>query len=92
MAIMAQYSKTSAIKGHDTLIPHILNTFCQEIAKVIIFQTHPFAEQIVSILFPRQHDLLTLWRTNLFVKFDCLFTTEDLSGVLRVALLKMIDI
>jgi len=52
MAIMAQYSKTSAIKGHDTLIPHILIAFCQEIAKVVIFQTHLFAEQIVSILFP----------------------------------------
>ena len=28
MAIMAQYSKTSAIKAHDTLIPHILDAFC----------------------------------------------------------------
>jgi len=92
MAIVAQYSKTSAIKGHDTLIPHILDAFCQEIAKVIVFQTHLFAEQIVSILFPGQHDLLTLWRTNLFVKFNHLFTTEDLSGVLRVASLKTIDI
>jgi len=92
MAIVAQYLKTSTIKGHDTLIPHILDAFCQEIAKVVIFQTHPFAEQIVSILFPGRHDLLTLWRTNLFIKFDCLFTTEDLSGVLRVALLKTMDI
>jgi len=92
MAIVAQYSKTSAIKGHDTLISHILDAFCQEIAKVVVFQTHPFAEQIVSILFPGRHDLLTLWRTNLFVKFDRLFTTEDLSGVLRVASLKTMDI
>jgi len=52
MAIVAQYLRTSAIKGHDTLIPHILDAFCQEIAKVVIFQTYPFAEQIVSILFP----------------------------------------
>ena len=37
MAIVAQYSKTSAIKGHDILIPHILDAFCQEIAKVIVF-------------------------------------------------------
>jgi len=35
---------------------------------------------------------LTLWRTNLFVKFDHLFTTKDLSGVLRVTSLKMMDI
>ena len=36
--------------------------------------------------------MLTLWRTNLFIKFNCLFTTEDLSGVLRVASLKTMDI
>ena len=36
--------------------------------------------------------MLTLWRTNLFIKFDCLFITEDLSGMLRVASLKMMDI
>jgi len=52
MAIVAQYSKISAIKGHNTLIPHILDAFCQEIAKVVVFQTHLFTEQIVSILFP----------------------------------------
>jgi len=52
MAIVAQYSKTSAIKGHDTLIPHILDAFCQEIAKIVVFQTHPFAKQIISIFFP----------------------------------------
>ena len=52
MAIVAQYSKISATKGHDTLIPHILDAFCQEIAKVIVFQTHPFAEKISMILFP----------------------------------------
>ena len=36
--------------------------------------------------------MLTLWRTNLFVKFDRLFITEDLSDVLRVASLKTMDI
>ena len=36
--------------------------------------------------------MLTLWRTNLFIKFDRLFTTEDLSGVLRVSSLKTMDI
>jgi len=92
MAIVAQYSKTSATKGHDTLIPHILDAFCQEIAKVIVFQTHPFAEKISMILFPDRQDLLTLWRTNLFVNFDSLFTTEDLSGVFRLASLKTMDI
>lgn len=53
---------------------------------------YPFVEQVVSILFPGWYDLLTLWRTNLFVKFDCLFTTEDLSGMLKTASLKTIDI
>ena len=92
LAIVVQYSKTSSIKGRDTLIPHVLDAFCQEYAKTVAFRLHPFAEQAVQILFPGQTALLSLWRTNLFVKFDRLYTTEELSRVLRVASLKTMDV
>ena len=92
LALVVQYSKTSATKGKDTLIPHVLDTFTQEYAKIVAFRTHPFAEQVVRILFPGQNSLLTLWHTNLFVNFDRLFTTDDLSSVLRAASLKTIDV
>jgi len=79
LAVVVQYSKMSSIKGRDTLI---LDAFCQEYAKTVAFHLHPFAEQAVQILFPGQTALLSLWHTNLFVKFDRLYTTEELSRVL----------
>jgi len=92
LAIVGQYAKTSAMKGKDTLIPHVLDAFCQEIMKIVAFRTHPFAEQVVRILFPDCTSLLSLWHTNLFVNFDRLFTTDDLSRVLRIASLKTIEV
>ena len=58
MAIIIQYFKTSTKSGHNTLIPHILNVFCQDFVKTVAFITH------------------------LFIKNDCLFTTEDIFLVL----------
>jgi len=69
----------------------ILNIFCQEYAKTVTFHLHSFAEQTVQILFPGQTALLSLWHMNLFIKFDCLYTTEKLSHVLQVASLKTMD-
>ena len=85
LALVVQYSKTSATKGRDTLIPHVLDAFSQEYAKIVGFVMHPFAEQVVKILFPGRTSLLSLWRTTLFVKFDRLYKTEELSSILRVA-------
>jgi len=92
MAIVAQYSKTLATKGRNTLLPHILDTFCQELMKIVVFQAHPFAQQIIAILFPGRKELLTTWQTNLFINFDRLFMTEDLSGVLKATTLKAMEV
>ena len=70
----------------------ILNIFCQEYAKTVTFHLHSFAEQAVQILFPDQTALLSLWHMNLFIKFDCLYTTEELSCVLQIASLKTMDV
>lgn len=92
LALVIQYSKTSATKGRDTLIPHVLHAFCQEYAKIVAFWTHPFAEQVVQILFPGRTALLSLWHNHFFVKFNHLFMTEDLSGVLRAVILRTMDV
>jgi len=60
LAVVIQYSKTSSIKGRDTLISYVLDAFCQEYAKTVAFHLHPFAEQAVQILFPGQTTLLSL--------------------------------
>ncbi len=46
MAIVVQYSKTSIKNSYDTLIPHVLDAFCEDVIKTVTFMTHPFAEQM----------------------------------------------
>jgi len=60
MAIVVQYSKTSAINSCDTLISHILNIICQDVIKTVAFVTHPFAEQMSRILYYDFDDIIIL--------------------------------
>ena len=60
MAIVIQYSKTSTRNGHDTLIPHVLDAFYQDVIKTVAFMTHPFAEQMSQILYPDHDDITVL--------------------------------
>ena len=92
IAIVVQYSKTSSRNGRDTLIPHILDAFCQDVIKTVTFVTHPFAEQMSRILYPDRNDITTLWHNHLFVKKNTLFTTKDISSVLQHASLETIQI
>jgi len=41
--IFCQYLKMSANMEIDTLIPHVLNRFSQEIMKIVTFKAHSFA-------------------------------------------------
>ncbi|KAF5345091.1 hypothetical protein D9756_011150 [Leucocoprinus leucothites] len=92
MAVVAQYSKTTANTGRDTLIPHILDGFTEDFVKICVFVLHACAEQFIAILYPDRPDLVGLWHNNLFVKFDRRFNTEDLSSVLKQASLKTMGV
>jgi len=92
MAIVVQYSKTSSRNGRDTLIPHILDAFCQDVIKTVTFVTHLFTEQMSRILYPDRNDITTLWHNHLFVKKNTLFTTKDISSVLQHASLETMQI
>ena len=46
MAVVIHYSKKSTRNNHDTLIPYVLDVFCQDVIKTVIFVTHPFAKQM----------------------------------------------
>ena len=92
MAIVVQYLKMSSRDGRDTLIPHILDAFCQDVIKTVTFVTHLFAEQMSRILYPDCNNITTLWHNHLFVKKDTLFTTKDISSVLQHASLETMQI
>jgi len=83
VAIIGRYSKKSPKTGHDTLILHVLNEISQEIVKVIIFRTYLFAQHLVRVLFPDRDNILSLWSNHLYVNFDYLFTTDDISHILQ---------
>ena len=76
--------------GHNILIPHILDVFCQEIIKNIVFKIHFFAQQAITILYSSHDNVLNLWRNYLFINEGCLFTTKDLSNILKTISLKII--
>ena len=92
MVIVVQYSKTSTRNGHNTLISYVLNVFCQDIIKTVVFVTHPFAKQMSRILYPDRNDITALWHYQLFVKNDRSFTTEDISSILRHASLEAMQV
>jgi len=92
MAIVIQYSKSSTRNGHNTLIPYILNVFCQDIIKTVVFVTHSFTEQISQILHPNNNDITILWHNQLFVQTDCSFINENISLILQCANLKAMQV
>ena len=61
IATIGRYSKKLSKTGSDTLIPHALDAISQEIVKVVVFRTHPFAQYLVRILFSDCDDILSLW-------------------------------
>jgi len=92
MAIVIQYSKSSTRNGHDTLIPHVLDAFCQDTIKIVVFVAHPFAEQISQIFYSDHNDITILWQNQLFVQTDCSFTTENISSILQYTNLKAMQV
>jgi len=92
MAIVVQYSKTSTRNGHDTLIPHVLDAFYQDIIKTVTFMTHPFAEQMFQILYLDHNNITALWHNQLSIKNDCSFATEDISLILQRASLEAMQV
>ena len=60
MAIVVQYSKTSARNSCDTLILYILDIICQDIIKTVAFVTHSFTGQMSRILYSDCDDITIL--------------------------------
>lgn len=74
------YSKTSALNGKDRHIPHSLDGFESDLLIQDLVLARPFAEFAAHTCWPDDGDKLTLYQFHLFVNFDKLFTTTDISG------------
>ena len=82
LTILCQYMKTTALTGHDKLIPHALDALTSDILIQDLALARPFAEIAARVCFPNKPEVKELYRNQLFINFSRLFTSEDLSGVM----------
>ncbi|KAF8416465.1 hypothetical protein L210DRAFT_3511762 [Boletus edulis BED1] len=82
LTILCQYMKTTALTGQDKLIPHALDAVTSDILIQDLALARPFAEIAARAYFPGQPQVAELYRDHLFVNFNRLFTSEDLSATM----------
>ncbi|KAI5986733.1 hypothetical protein EDC04DRAFT_2614980 [Pisolithus marmoratus] len=81
VTLLGQYSKMSALTCQDKLIPHALDALTGDILIQNLALARPFAEIAVRICFADE-EVSQLYHDHLFVNFDRLFTSNDLSMVM----------
>lgn len=81
VTLLCQYSKMTALTGHDKLIPHSLDAITSDILIQDLALARPFAQLAAKICF-EDENIVQLYRELLFVNFNRKFTSEDLSAVM----------
>ncbi|KAG2365348.1 hypothetical protein BDR07DRAFT_1277326, partial [Suillus spraguei] len=82
ITMLCLYSKTSALTGKDKMIPHSLDAVTGDILIQDLALARPFAEFAASICFPNHAEVMQLYRQHMFIRFDKLFNSSDLSSVM----------
>lgn len=82
LTILCRYAKTTALTGQDRLIPHALDGITSDLMIQDLALARPFAEIAARACFSNKPEIKELYRNQLFINFNRLFTTEDLSGVM----------
>ncbi|KAI6029979.1 hypothetical protein EDC04DRAFT_2898757 [Pisolithus marmoratus] len=81
VTLLGQYSKMSALTCQDKLIPHALDALTGDILIQNLALACPFAEIAARICFADE-EVSQLYHDHLFINFDRLFTSNDLSMVM----------
>ncbi|KAJ3564789.1 hypothetical protein NP233_g8061 [Leucocoprinus birnbaumii] len=92
LAIVCQYTKTTSSSSRDKLLPHALDAFNSDFVVHVIFITHHFAQQLVSILYPTNPEYAQLYHTHLFVNGNKLFKTDELTEFLKGTTLRTLKV
>lgn len=82
VAMLCLYSKTGALTGKDKLIPHSLDAVTGDILIQDLALARPFAEFAASVCFLDNAQVKELYRQQMFIKFDRLFNSSDLSSTM----------
>jgi hypothetical protein len=81
ITLLTQYLKTTALTGHDKLIPHGLNAITSDILIQDLALTRPFAQIAVRVCFENE-DIVQLYKDLLFINFNKKFIMDDLFSVM----------
>ncbi|KAI6155874.1 hypothetical protein BKA82DRAFT_4011284 [Pisolithus tinctorius] len=79
VTLLCQYLKTTALTGKDKLIPHALDGITSDILVQDLALARPFAEIAAKACFPDKPEVVELYRNHVFVNYDRLFDSENLS-------------
>ncbi|KIO00004.1 hypothetical protein M404DRAFT_30036 [Pisolithus tinctorius Marx 270] len=82
VSLLCQYLKTTALTGKDKLIPHALDGITSDILVQDLALARPFAEIAARACFPDKPEVVELYRNHVFVNYDCLFDSKDLSTIM----------
>ncbi|KAJ3505325.1 hypothetical protein NLJ89_g7481 [Agrocybe chaxingu] len=83
LALLCTYLKTSALIGHDRLIPHSLDAFTSDLLIQDLAVVRPFARFAARVCHSNRPDIINRFDTHLFVNHTQLFTTDDVTEALK---------
>ncbi|KAI6007807.1 hypothetical protein EDC04DRAFT_2611325 [Pisolithus marmoratus] len=82
ISLLCQYLKTSTLTGKDKLIPHALDGITSDILVQDLALARPFAEVAARACFPDKPEVVDLYQNHVFVNYNQLFDSKDLSTIL----------
>lgn len=83
VAVVCQYHKSGSITGEDKVLPHALDAVTSDLVVQDLAIARPFAELAVHICYPNNKDIQLRYQTHLFVNNHDLFTTTQLSTIMK---------
>lgn len=83
LAMLVMYHKGTAMTGEEKLIPHAFDGVSTDLMVQNLAIARPFAELVVSICYPENARAHQLYADNLFVNNGDLFTTPEVSAILK---------
>ena len=83
IALLVTYVKTSAVSGHDRLIPHSLDALTSDLVIQDLAIARPFARLAARICHTNKPEVLKLYDSYVFVNHLKPFVTDDLTDALK---------
>ena len=91
LAVVCQYHKSGSITGNDKVIPHALDAVTSDLVIQDLAIARPFAELAAFLCYPQDKDIQGRYNSYLFVNNRELFTSTQLTTIMRSYTLPVFD-